>query len=51
METQNPPSGESTLAKTVAMLRRATGLLKELRDRMERAEGMTRKGAPRMVDN
>ena len=39
METENPPSEESTLAKTVAMLRRATGLLKELRDRMERAGG------------
>jgi hypothetical protein len=29
METENPPSEESTLAKTVAMLRRAMGLLKE----------------------
>jgi hypothetical protein len=37
METENPPSAESTLAKTVAMLRRATGLLRELRDRTERA--------------
>ena len=39
METENPPSEESTLAKTVAMLRRASGLLKELRDRMQRAGG------------
>jgi hypothetical protein len=39
METENSPSGASTLAKTVAMLRRATGLLKELKDRMEDVGG------------
>lgn len=38
METDNAPSGQPGLADTVAMLRRATSLLKELRDRMDRRE-------------
>src|SRR5262249_41205947 len=51
METENALGGESTLAKTVAVLRRATTLLKELRNHMECAGGGGMEGVSRMVNN
>ena len=45
MESDKQRSGESSPADTVAMLRQATRLLKELRDRMDRRDdAAVRKG-------